>query len=288
MRPIEFGIAPGSDYYTYQPSTIASKIYLYPVVIGYFHYIGGYHLKRAHYDSFLLMYIEKGSCQVRLNGELQTVAKDQLVLLDCYAPHEYGFEEDSDVCYLHFDGLLARNYYELITSSHGNIISSSSLYQVVHDMNKILQLFRNSEPIREAKVSSYITQILTTLLNIRSDTGSNFSHSQIVENSLAYISEHFSEPLSLEMLAKNSNMSLFHFTRVFSAETGFTPHQYLIATRVNSAKFLLRTPGNSIKEIAFRCGFNSESSFCSTFKKWEHMTPGEYRNQAFPTNDFNS
>lgn len=92
------------------------------------------------------MYIENGSCQVRLQDTLQTVAKGQLIFLDCYAPHEYGFEEDSDV-------------------------------------------------------------------------GNNFSHSQIVENSLAYINEHFSEPLSLDDLARNSNMSAFHFTRVFFSET---------------------------------------------------------------------
>ena len=82
------------------------------------------------------------------------------------------------------------------------------------------------------------------------------------------------------MIAKNANLSPFYFTRVFTAETGFTPHQYLIATRLNSAKFLLKTPGISIKEIAFASGFNSESSFCSTFRKWENMTPSEYRTRA--------
>ena len=56
-----------------------------------------------------------------------------------------------------------------------------------------------------------------------------------------------------------------------------TPHRYLIATRLNSAKFLLRTNGMSIKEIAYASGFNSESSFCSTFRKWEKVTPSEYR-----------
>ena len=283
MRPIEYGILPDdSDYFPYQPSTIASKVYLCPVALGRFHYQSGYRLKRSSYNSFLLMYIEKGSCQVYHPNQIGTVLQDQLVLLDCYSPHEYGFPEDSMVCWMHFDGPLARNYYDLITASQGNIFSSGNLYPVIHDMNKILSMFRNSEPIKEARVSSYITQMLTSLLNIRSDTGSNFSHSQIVENSLAYINEHFSEPLSLDALAKNSNMSPFHFTRVFTAETGFTPHQYLIATRLNSAKFLLRTPGIPIKEIAFTSGFNSESSFCSTFKKWEHMTPGEYRNLTFP------
>lgn len=282
MQPLEYGVLPGSDYYPYQPSTIASKIYLYPLALGYFHYQAGYHLKRSSYNSFLLMYIEKGSCQIYYPDHCDTVLQDQLVLMDCYAPHEYGFSENSDVYWMHFDGPLARNYYELITASQGNIFSSDNLYPVVHNLDKILSRFRNSEPIKEARVSAYITEILTTLLNIRSDTGNDFSHSQIVENSLAYINEYFSEPLSLDDLARNSNMSPFHFTRVFSAETGFTPHQYLIATRLNSAKFLLRTPGIPIKEIAFRSGFNSESSFCSTFKKWEQMTPGEYRDQSRP------
>ena len=65
MRPIEYGILPDdSDYFPYQPSTIASKVYLYPVALGRFHYQSGYRLKRSSYNSFLLMYIEKGSCQV--------------------------------------------------------------------------------------------------------------------------------------------------------------------------------------------------------------------------------
>lgn len=38
MRPIEYGILPDdSDYFPYQPSTIASKVYLYPVALGRFH-----------------------------------------------------------------------------------------------------------------------------------------------------------------------------------------------------------------------------------------------------------
>ena len=74
------------------------------------------------------MYIEKGSCQVYHPDQIGTVLQDQLVLLDCYSPHEYGFLEDSNVCWIHFDGPLARNYYDLITASQGNIFSSGNLY----------------------------------------------------------------------------------------------------------------------------------------------------------------
>ena len=94
-----------------------------------------------------------------------------------------------------------------------------------------------------------------------------------------------SEMCIRDRLAKNANMSPFHFSRVFTAQTGFTPHQYLIATRINSAKFLLKLPDVPVKEIAFGSGFNSESSFCSTFRKWENMTPSEYRERMIRSSE---
>lgn len=280
MRSKETGVTAASDYYLYFPSVTASRLYLYPVATGHFFYEPGYLRRRTHYDNFLIMHILNGTCTGACQGRPFTASKDQIVLMDCYEPHEYGNQNpDSilDVVWLHFDGPLARSYYEIITSSRGNVLTLPNTYPVAHNMRKILRLFRESSPIREASVSSYITQILTELLNGRSEADTDSSRSYVIENSLAYINEHFSEPITLEMLAQNSNLSPYYFTRVFTAETGFTPHQYLIATRLNSAKFLLKTPGMSIKEIAFACGFNSESSFCSTFKKWEKTTPSEYR-----------
>lgn len=280
MRSKEAKVGPKSDYYTYQSSATASKIYLYPVAVGYFYYEPGYYLKRNNYDSFLLMHIVEGTCTLGFGGHSSKVGKDRFVLLDCYSPHEYGYQDAAEVSWIHFDGPLARSYYELITASHGNILAPENPYTITHAMNKVLRLFRESEPIRESVVSGYITQMLTELLNIRSDTGTGFSRSQVVENSLAYINEHFHEPLSLDMIAQNASLSPYYFTRIFTAETGFTPHQYLIATRINSAKFLLQTPNMPVKEIAFATGFSSESSFCSTFRKREGLTPSEYRMRA--------
>lgn len=287
MRSKEAKVTAASDYYLYVPSAVASRIYLYPIVLGYFYYEPGYYLKRNKYDSFLLMHIKSGKCILKIDGQTYTARKDELILLDCYQPHEYG-NGGSDILetsWLHFDGPLAREYFDLIVSNHGPVIHPRNLYAISHNMEKTLNLFRNSDPIKESSVSGYITQMLTELLNTRTDSVKDSSRKQMVENALVYINEHFSEPLSLDLIAQNANLSPYHFTRVFTAETGFTPHQYLIATRINSAKFLLKTPEMTIKEIAFSSGFNSESSFCSTFRKWEHMTPSEYRIQALGAED---
>lgn len=279
MRSKEPKVRAESDYYLYMPSATACRLYLYPTCLGQFFYEAGYHITRSHYDSFLLMYVASGSCTLNFQGRSAAAVKDQVILLDCYAPHEYGFPQDSEILWLHFDGPLAREYYQTITEGQGIVFSVKNLYPITHNLEKILGLFRTSSPIRESAVSLRISQILNELLTTQGDSGNSLSRSQIVENSLAYINEHFSEPLSLEQLAKNANLSPYYFTRVFTSETGMTPHQYLIAARLNSAKYLLRTNGMSIKEIGFCSGFHSESSFCSTFKKWEKVTPSEYRTQ---------
>lgn len=47
--------------------------------------------------------------------------------------------------------------------------------------------------------------------------------------------------------------------------------------RIDNAKYLLRYTNISILDISFKCGFNSQSYFCSTFKKQTGYTPSEYR-----------
>lgn len=279
MHSYEAHVENRSDYYIYTASTSAKKLFFYPLHTGYFYYEPNYRLKRDSFDSFLILLVTKGSCEIRLNNTTSVVHKGDVVLLDCYSPHEYGSPDAWEASWLHFDGPLAREYYEHIVQASGNVIIPRSIQTVEHSLNKICGTFRSGAPLREASLSKYILHILTELLLAESKMKTASSpHAAALENTIAYINEHFPEPLSLKDLAASASLSPFYFTRVFARETGMTPHQYLIATRLNSAKFLLKSTNISIKEIAFNSGFTSESSFCSTFKKWEHITPSEYRN----------
>ena len=94
---------------------------------------------------------------------------------------------------------------------------------------------------------------------------------------IAYIQEHFAEPISLDDLAAMASLSPYYFTRLFTRETGQTPHQYLLSVRINSARFLLKSSPLSVKKIGFACGFTSESSFSAAFRKRTGQTPGQYR-----------
>ena len=119
MTSYETHILPNSDYYIYTPSAVAKKLYFYPICTGSFRYESGYRLTRDSYDSFLLIYILKGTCFVTAGGQTVQAAANQLVFLDCYTPHAYGTDSGFEALWLHFDGPMARTFYETITTEKG-------------------------------------------------------------------------------------------------------------------------------------------------------------------------
>lgn len=281
MHPFVEKISPLSDYYFYTPSVMARKLYLYPICLGYFIYEPGYYISRKNYDSFLVMYITTGHCDITIGNKAHTATAGDFVLLDCYLPHRYGSKTAFEASWLHFDGILARNYFWQITSHYGSVMKYDNPKMQAHMLDKICNCFRNALPINEAVMSLYITNLLNGLLPPPQSQKSNAS-SSIVANSLAFINEHFRQPISLQKIAEEANMSLYHFSRIFALETGFTPHQYLINMRLSAAKYMLTSSDAAIKDIAFDTGFNSESYFCAAFKKAEHMTPNQYRRHILP------
>jgi AraC family transcriptional regulator len=83
--------------------------------------------------------------------------------------------------------------------------------------------------------------------------------------------------LSLCALAKESGYSKVHFSRMFQAATGQTPHNYVLRLRVERARELLTTSSWSLTEIALECGFSSHSHMTRVFHQFLGVTPSAYR-----------
>lgn len=85
------------------------------------------------------------------------------------------------------------------------------------------------------------------------------------------------QPLDLERLAAEANLSKFHFIRLFRRHHFATPHQYLLRQRIERAKLLLSTGDRSVTEICFEVGFDSLGSFSATFRRLVGWPPTIYR-----------
>ena len=282
MQMREPNVSPQSEYFVYTPSTLARKLYLYPLIVGHSFYESGYTLHRSDFNNFLIMYISKGKCDIIADGNACQAGAGDFVFLDCYQPHQYGHPDPWEAVWLHFDGTLAREYFREITVHSGNVLAPDNTKRLFHTLTTIYDLFHTASPIVESSLSRYITGILDGFLTAASQNDRGLVYSNIVADSFAFINDHFHQQITLEDIAEKSHLSLYHFARVFSRETGLTPHQYLIRTRISAAQYMLKSTTVPIKNIAYDTGFNSESSFCFTFKKWTGVTPSQYRDSLPP------
>ena len=98
-----------------------------------------------------------------------------------------------------------------------------------------------------------------------------------LDNVIDYIQTYLELNLGIGELADLSSLSPFYFSRLFKESTGFTPYQYISRQRMERAKQLLQNTDTAIAETALRCGFSSQSSFSTAFRKAFGITPKAYR-----------
>lgn len=94
---------------------------------------------------------------------------------------------------------------------------------------------------------------------------------------LAWMDAHHAEPLGVTDLARRAAMSQRTFVRQFRAQTGTTPHRWLLDRRLQEARRLLESTDRSVAEIARQTGFGTPLALRQQFTKHLRTTPTAYR-----------
>lgn len=98
-----------------------------------------------------------------------------------------------------------------------------------------------------------------------------------VRRLLDYIEQHLGEDLSLEALAAEVSLSPLYLVRAFRSAVGQSPHQYVVARRVEHARRLLTATTLPIAEISLATGFSSQSHLTNWFRRLVGVSPAAYR-----------
>ncbi|AZK46660.1 AraC family transcriptional regulator [Paenibacillus lentus] len=92
-----------------------------------------------------------------------------------------------------------------------------------------------------------------------------------------YINEHYTEDLSLQLLADRFYISPYYLSRYFKKATGFTYVEYVNSVRIKEAKKLLEHSSMKVHLIARKVGFGSVTHFGRVFKEVTGNAPLYYR-----------
>jgi AraC-like DNA-binding protein len=94
------------------------------------------------------------------------------------------------------------------------------------------------------------------------------------------IDREYTQPLDVEALARDANMSARHLSRQFKIAYGESPYSYLMTRRIERAMALLRRGDLSVTEVCFAVGCSSLGTFSTRFTELVGVSPSAYRDQT--------
>jgi len=151
-------------------------------------------------------------------------------------------------------------------------------------LRQLITAMESFDPIsRDARLKMMILHehiLLETIQSLHADD-SFPRDGPVIPKICTWIHEHLSENIDTNSLIKLSGYSRSRFFDLFLNETGLTPRDYLLRTRIEHAcKLLVETPNAPVGKIASLCGFNSASHFAIAFRKNVGKSPRDFRQKG--------
>lgn len=113
---------------------------------------------------------------------------------------------------------------------------------------------------------------------IQSDPQAFNSFPQPIKIAVEFLRQNYHEDITLQQTAEKAGFNPSYFSTLFSSSTGITFTDFFTKLRLNRAKELLKTTNMKIYEIAEAIGYRNSYYFSRIFRKFEGVTPFEYRN----------
>jgi AraC-like DNA-binding protein len=106
---------------------------------------------------------------------------------------------------------------------------------------------------------------------------SGLSESKMVNDIFKYVAENFQRKVTLGTAASIANMQKAAFCRYFKRKTKKRFSEFVNEIRIMHARKLLTETDEKVKEVAYECGYESNSYFNRQFKKSCSMSPFDFR-----------
>lgn len=142
----------------------------------------------------------------------------------------------------------------------------------------MLQRLENAKTIKELHD---IMELTAVIFAHEVQKNKHKKSSYVLEQCKNYISRNIFRRIYLNEMAEYVGMNSSYLSRFFSEKEGIPLQQYIQREKVRTACNLLKYSDRSVADIAQYMGFQSQSSFSRVFKRWQAVTPLEYRDQNF-------
>ena len=244
-----------------------------------------HHRRTFEWNVFIL--VTEGQLHITANGIEYTVSPNQYIFLKAGEEHFGHLASQGKLSYLwvHLSG---DKPFEAVVSSapkqtlpycfpeQGEITSSKRVFQLFRQLLALSM----AEQVYSSLMLNYTLSLLlleVTVEQKRTQILPVRKLPPVVLSVCEWIRENYYRSFSVANLADLFGYQADYLSSLFKKHMGISLTEYTNRLRIESSKTLLANYDLSIKEAAYSCGFPDEKYFMKVFKKFEGMTPTEYK-----------
>lgn len=253
------------------------------------------------HDNYEMVYIKKGMAVFEIAGEPVAIGPNDIIIIKPGQPHRFSVDSDNgcEFIVLNFkfqsgnDGHISQipmgDFLNFVTGKEsGSYIKMkvSHKNEIILLMNRILKERQNNEIGNDLLECLMVMELFVFISRaLKMEWENNIKTrspkvKELIQVAVNYINNNYERDISLGDIAHFVFLSPSYFTRAFKEEVGMSPINYLLKTRIERAKELLRETQMKVSDIALGVGFANQQRFNEIFKKYTGMTPLYYRKQV--------
>ena len=239
------------------------------------------HIHEANWhENIEIQFCDSGSGTVLLDGTAFSVCRGDAVIVNSNVIHHTGSSEQ-----IVYSCLIIDQQFCLDADIDPSSIRFQSLIRDERISNIFAEIYKTYSSSLVCRVARLRSLTLSLLIILREEYSTEQSRDKVtdsahknVKNAINYIRKHYSEKISLDGISKSIFVDKYVLSRQFKKIIGQTLVEYINSYRIKQASILLRE-GHTASETAWMCGFNNQSFFCKTFKKYTGFSPIEFKNK---------
>ena len=231
------------------------------------------------HDVTEIVCITEGYLYMTIAGRQVTVSPGDIAMAFPSTPHSYDYiSKDAKGLALIFAPDTIGEFthkFRTMTVSHPLLSGKQKPAELDNIIQRLLEVSQEpASPLKLGYLHLFLSYLFTA---IQLNPLEKHMQSGMSYQVLHYISEHFTEPLSLETTARALGISRIHLSHIFSQQLRINFRQYINTLRIDKACSLLRDPSYTISQIVYLCGYGNPRTFHRAFLAQCNMPPKQYR-----------
>lgn len=250
------------------------------------------------HEFYEMVYIKKGNAVFEIAGYPAELGPNDIIIIKPNQFHKFIVKSQSGCEFIvlnfkfvskfdmHLSGVSLEYFLDFVSGKESGAfikLKVSQKNEIINILNRILKEKENPD-IGSGLLNYMLVMELFVLISRAlkmewEDSIKNKSSKlkELIQVSVSYINNNYEREISLKDIAQYVFLSTSYFTRAFKEEMGISPINYLLKTRIERAKELLKDSTQKISDIALSVGFSNQQRFNDIFKKYVKMTPLQYR-----------